>query len=119
VGALRHGDHYRIVHESAGFANRISAISKRRSGRADVVEERHAPARNAGRITRKSSLGGKALRSRPSALRVARSLIQRQKHPGAGDCSRATSHERDAVETAHAPAFYGRRDRNEGRTARN
>jgi hypothetical protein len=75
VGALRHRDHYRIVHESAGFTDRVGTISKRRSGRADVVEERHTPARDAGLMTRKSSLGGKALRSRPPALRVARSLI--------------------------------------------
>jgi hypothetical protein len=75
VGPLRHRDHYRIVNDAAGFANRIGTISKRRSGRADVVEERHAPARDAGRITRKSSLGRKALRSRPSALCVARSLV--------------------------------------------
>jgi hypothetical protein len=75
VGALRHRDHYRIVHESAGFANRVGTISKGRSRRADVVEERHTPAGNAGRVTRKSALGGKALRSRPSALRVTRPLI--------------------------------------------
>jgi hypothetical protein len=75
VGALRHGDHYRIVYDSAGFANRIGTISKRRSGRADVVEKRHAPARHAGRVARESPLRGKTLRSRPSPLRVARSLI--------------------------------------------
>ena len=40
---VRHGQHYRIVHDAAGFPDGVGTIAQRRAGRAHVVEERYLP----------------------------------------------------------------------------
>ena len=104
VVAVRHRNHYRFVNDSARLANRVGAVAQRRAGRADVVEERHPPSRDARRVAGETPAGGEAFGARASALRVARALIEREHDARAGDFRRAARRQGDAVESAHVAA---------------
>ena len=73
--ALRHRDDDGILDATSRLANGIGAVAQRRAGRTDVVDERHPPGRNGSRIAGESSVRGKALAPRSSALRIARTLL--------------------------------------------